>query len=57
MATITAAALISIVEPLWNWQHQVLTAALWLIAVGGAVTALRRSQNLVQRLKGSRSSL
>lgn len=57
MATITAAALISIVEPLWNWQNQVLTIALWFIAVGAAVTALRRSQNLVHRLKGSRSSL
>ncbi|KQV20324.1 CDP-diacylglycerol--glycerol-3-phosphate 3-phosphatidyltransferase [Rhizobium sp. Root1203] len=56
MATITAAALISIVEPLWNWQHQVLTAALWLIAAGAAVTALRRSQNLLQRLKGNQSS-
>jgi phosphatidylglycerophosphate synthase len=57
MATITAAALISTVEPLWNWENQVLTIALWLVAVGAGVTALRRSRNLVQRLKDSRSAL
>jgi phosphatidylglycerophosphate synthase len=56
MATMTAAALISIFAPLWNGHNLVLTAALWLVAIGAAVTALRRGWHLVARLKGGRSS-
>lgn len=51
MATITAAALLSLLEPLWRGQNEVLAAALWLIAVGAAVTALRRAANVVRGLR------
>ncbi|WP_208249428.1 CDP-alcohol phosphatidyltransferase family protein [Rhizobium sp. T1470] len=50
MATITAAAVLSVLEPLWNGHNQILVAALWLIAVGAAFTAMRRSRNLVRNL-------
>ncbi|MBA4219209.1 MAG: CDP-diacylglycerol--glycerol-3-phosphate 3-phosphatidyltransferase [Methylobacterium sp.] len=52
MATITAAALVSLLEPLWRGQNEVLTVALWLIALGAAVTALRRAANIVRGLRG-----
>lgn len=52
MATITAAALLSLMEPLWRGQNEVLLVALWLIAVGAAVTALRRAANIVRSLRG-----
>lgn len=51
MATITAAALLSLLEPLWRGQDEVLLVALWLIAVGAAVTALRRATNIVRGLR------
>lgn len=51
MATITAAALISLLEPLWRGQNEVLAIALWLIAVGAAVTTLRRAMNIVRGLR------
>ncbi len=51
MATITAAALVSLLEPLWRSQGEVLVIALWLIAVGAAVTALRRATNIVRGLR------
>lgn len=52
MATITAAALLSLLEPLWRGQGEVLVAALWLVAAGAAVTALRRAGNIVRGLRG-----
>ncbi|MBD9447049.1 MULTISPECIES: CDP-alcohol phosphatidyltransferase family protein [unclassified Rhizobium] len=52
MATITAAAILSILEPLWSGHNQVLLAALWLITIGAAFTALRRGRNVVRNLKG-----
>lgn len=51
MAMITAAALISLLEPLWRGQGEVLVIALWLIAVGAAVTTLRRAANIVRALR------
>ncbi|CAN7391826.1 CDP-alcohol phosphatidyltransferase family protein [Rhizobium rhizogenes] len=51
MATITAAALLSILEVLWNGGTWVLTIALWIVALGAAVTALRRGLNLIRQLK------
>lgn len=51
MAMITAAALISLLEPFWRGQNEVLTVALWLIAVGAAVTTLRRAANIVRALR------
>ena len=51
MATITAAALLSLVEPLWRGHNEVLVIALWLIAVGAALTTLRRAANVVRALR------
>jgi phosphatidylglycerophosphate synthase len=51
MATITAAALISLLEPLWRGQNEVLAIALWLVAAGAAVTTLRRATNIVRGLR------
>lgn len=51
MATITAAALLSLFEPLWHGHNEVLTLALWLVAVGAAVTTLRRAANIVRALR------
>lgn len=51
MAAITAAAAISMLEPLWGGHNQVLTAALWIIVIGSAVTATRRSRTLILRLR------
>jgi phosphatidylglycerophosphate synthase len=51
MATITAAALVSLLEPLWRGQGEVLMIALWLVAAGAAVTAVRRAANIVRGLR------
>jgi phosphatidylglycerophosphate synthase len=51
MATITAAALLSLLEPLWRGQGEVQVIALWLIAIGAAVTALRRAATIVRGLR------
>jgi phosphatidylglycerophosphate synthase len=52
MAVVTAAALLSILEPLWNGRGDVLEIALWIVALGALITALRRARRLVQRLRG-----
>lgn len=51
MAVITAAAVLSLLEPLWSGHNQVLVGALWLIALGAAITACRRAANIVSRLR------
>ena len=51
MATITAAAILSLAEPLWNGHNQVLAGALWLIAAGAAITTIRRAANIVRKLR------
>ncbi|PTM40008.1 CDP-alcohol phosphatidyltransferase family protein [Bosea sp. 124] len=51
MATITAAALLSLLEPLWRGQGETLVVALWIIAAGAAATALRRAANAVRGLR------
>lgn len=51
MATISAAALLSLAEPLWSGRSQVLVAALWLIALGAAITTVRRAANIVRALR------
>jgi phosphatidylglycerophosphate synthase len=55
MASVTTAALVSIFEPLWGGHNEVLVVALWFIAIGAAVTAIRRSRNLVRNLKQNHS--
>ena len=51
MAVITAAGVLSLLEPLWSGRNEVLTCALWLIAVGAAITAIRRAANIVRKLR------
>lgn len=51
MALVTAAALASLLEPLWGGRNELLTAALWLVAIGSAVTVARRSWRIVARLR------
>lgn len=51
MAVMTAAALLATIEPLWAGNGLVLTAALWVVAAGAALTALRRSARIVRGLK------
>ncbi|MFT3690359.1 CDP-alcohol phosphatidyltransferase family protein [Paenirhodobacter sp.] len=53
MAVITAAALLSLAEPLWDGRGQVLSAALWLVTLGAAATALRRALRLVRKLRAA----
>jgi phosphatidylglycerophosphate synthase len=55
MAAITAAALLSLFEPLWNGRYQVLTLALWIIAIGTAATTLRRAARIVSNLRSQAS--
>lgn len=52
MAAITAAALLSLAEPLWDGRGQVLRVALWIIAIGAGVTAIRRAARIVTALRG-----
>lgn len=52
MAAITAAALLSLAEPLWDGRGQVLRAALWIIALGAGVAVIRRAARIVTALRG-----
>ena len=54
MALVTAAALLSSVEFLWNGDGEVLMLALWVIVIGAGLTALRRAYRQIGWLRGSR---
>lgn len=51
MALVTAAALAALLSPLWDGRNELLVAALWLVAIGSAFTALRRSWRIVSALR------
>lgn len=51
MAVITMAALLTLLEPLWRGHNEVLVIALWIIAAGAALTALRRAMNAARGLR------
>lgn len=51
MATVTAAALLSVLDPLWDGGGSVLVIALWIVAIGAAFTALRRAARIVGQLR------
>ncbi|MDH7795609.1 MULTISPECIES: CDP-alcohol phosphatidyltransferase family protein [unclassified Beijerinckia] len=53
MATISAAALLSLFEPFWGGHNQVLTVALWIIVIGAIVTTLRRAIRIVRALRAA----
>jgi phosphatidylglycerophosphate synthase len=55
MALVTAAAVITAFEFVWHGRNEVLTAALWIVAVGAALTALRRAWRQVTWLKASKA--
>ena len=55
MATVTAATLATLVEPLWDGHNQVLTIGLSVVAIGAAFTAFRRANTLIKCLKGARN--
>lgn len=51
MAAVTLAGLLSAIEPLWSGRNEVLAAALWIVAVGAAFTAMRRGHRQVNLLR------
>ncbi len=51
MATVTLAAVVTVFAPLWGGRDEILLAVLWLVLVGTALTALRRSARIVTQLK------
>lgn len=51
MAVMTAAAVLSALAVAWDRQQAIIEAALWIVAVGAALTALRRGRTLVRRLR------
>jgi len=50
MLTLTAAAAVSAVEPLWGWRGQSMLIALVIIGLGTAFTTARRTRTLALRL-------
>ncbi len=53
MAILTIAAPIAAAEPLWGWRGQSLGAALALVALLAAITAVRRTLTLAGRLRAA----
>ncbi|TCU20350.1 CDP-alcohol phosphatidyltransferase family protein [Rhizobium sullae] len=51
MAVVTVAAVVSICEPYWGLQNHVFWLALWVVLVGAAATAGRRSLRLIRSMK------
>jgi phosphatidylglycerophosphate synthase len=52
MATLTAFCVISIFEPLWRGDGQVLLCGLLVILAGSLVTVVKRTRNLAAGLRG-----
>lgn len=50
MAVATAAAVLSVAEPLWGGQGEVLLFGLWIILIGAAWTCLRRARRILAEL-------
>lgn len=50
MALLTGAAVLAVFEPLFAAPDMVLTAALWIVAIGAALTSLRRAAHIRARL-------
>ena len=51
MALLTGACVVSAAEGLWGWRGQTLAIALGLLALGAAVTVVRRTAHLAAALK------
>lgn len=54
MAALSAVLLVAAFEPLWGWKGEVIVGGLALIAVGTAVTVIRRTVRLGRALKAQR---
>jgi phosphatidylglycerophosphate synthase len=52
MAVMTAAAVLAAATTVWERHLTVMEGALWIVAIGAALTAMRRGRNLVRHLKG-----
>ena len=50
MAALTIASLVGAMEPLWGWRGQALMIGLVVIALGAALTVVRRVRTLARRL-------
>jgi len=51
MATVTGAAVLSVFEQFAGLHNDLLQAALWIVAIGGAITALRRSRTMIRSMR------
>ncbi len=51
MALVTVALVIACIEPVWGWQGDTITIALWVLIAGTAMTAIIRSWTVIRRLK------
>jgi phosphatidylglycerophosphate synthase len=51
MAVMTAACVLSIVEPALGWHGEILAVALAIIIVGSVITFIRRTLHIVEELK------
>lgn len=51
MAVLTVACVLSTLEPLWGWNGRILAAALIVIALGSALTIVRRTQQIAAEIK------
>lgn len=51
MAAVTGAVLLTLLAPLLGWRDEIICAAMWLIFLGAALTALRRAGRLVRELR------
>ena len=51
MAALTFGALAAAIEPIWNAEPFLMYVVLWIVAIGSAVTALRRAVRLVNHLR------
>ncbi|MDZ7600230.1 MAG: CDP-alcohol phosphatidyltransferase family protein [Hoeflea sp.] len=56
MATLTAAAVVSIFAPLWGGRDEILVVALIAITLGAALTVLRRASRIIAGLKASKQA-
>ena len=52
MAAVTIASLAAIFDPLWSSDGTALLIGIWVVAIGSAVTVLRRAARIVTRLRG-----
>lgn len=53
MAVVTGAVVLAVFEPFFATSGTVLTVALWIVAIGAALTSLRRAARIRARLLGS----